>query len=68
MTCRPPKPAVVIAPSTLVTPHQVYAAAALQGLLASPDTIKDKEKLTAAAMGYADLMCDRDVEAGRRVR
>ena len=65
MTARPRTPTVIVAPTTLVTPHVVYAASALQGMLACSDTIKDRDKLTAAAMGYADLMAEKDEQAGR---
>ena len=52
-----------VQPSTSVTPWAVYASAALQGMLANPNTLHDAERSTAAAAKYADRMVERQVEA-----
>jgi hypothetical protein len=49
-------------PSTLVTPHTVYAAAYIMGSAANPGKLHDLEKETAMAEKYADRMCERDLE------
>jgi hypothetical protein len=49
-------------PTTLVTAHAIYAAAALQGMLSNPNILHDTEKTTACAERYAERMEQRDLE------